>query len=188
MAFLLIILEDYLGRKKVILGSYLFLLIWSICTCLVDNFKTKVVGITILWSFVEVLYSSLFMLFNELSVHNFRDKSNMLFILMYNIGGMIGTVSSSFTSDYKSIVYIFVATYSIMSFMVFIFIPESPYLLVKLRKYTDLRKSFLQMCKSNKLTSLQIKSILSNIDTLIESRDLMNRWRSFSKQNSRKKQ
>ena len=115
------------------------------------------------------MFSSVFLLFNEISVSDIRNKAGMLFNTMHVIGSVVGTYCTYYFNHYRLIVSIYFTLYVILLVFILCFVPKSPYYLLRSKKYDDLRSCITRMSKTNKLTAEKEELVLEKIEILIKS-------------------
>ena len=161
--------EDVLGRKNVLVFSMIFLFIGGVCVLLVKNYVAKVFGILLFWMVNDLMYVSSYLFYLELSVKNFRNKSSTIFSIFYFFGGILGNTMTIYFADYKAIIFTTFLAFVITLTFLFFLVPQSPYLMLKMNKNEDLKKSIKYIMAVNKCTpDVQILAETS-IETIIQS-------------------
>ena len=169
VAFFFIILQDYYGRKTIFLISHVLCILGGVFTLLIDDLYVKIVGLVFLWSYLDTIFAISFVLYNELSVKGFKNKSNMFFNTMHVAGSIIGTYSTYFLNNYYYLVVIYLSGYLIVLVFFSCLIPESPYYLLKSKQFAKFKNCILYMAETNKLSSFEESSVMNEVETIISS-------------------
>ena len=165
--------EDVLGRKYVLVFSGIFIFIGGICVLFLKNYVAKVFGIILFWVLIDLIYVTLFIFYLELSVKEFRNKSSTIFSIFYFLGGILGNTMTIYFAHYKAIILTTFFSYLLIIVGVFFLIPRSPYLMLKIKKFQDLRKSLIKIMAVNRCSPEQQAKAEESLKTIVESISLL---------------
>lgn len=170
LTILFTLFQDTLGRKKIILMGFVLGCVSCFCIYFGRSLESKVIGIMLLWSFMEIAYTAFAILSNELLVNPIRNLSVPLYSVLHCVGGLTGNVTAKFVHSYVSILTVNYIGYFVTVVLIALFIPESPSFLLKRSKDDELRAAITYMCNSNGVPPPDLPEIEQGLEAVIKSK------------------
>lgn len=164
-----ILLTDRLGRKVVILTNWLLVLFGCACVFLEIHLYGKVLGLVFLWAYLDTLLASCTTLSNELLVNPFRNFSGVVFNSSNALGGILGTFLASYLGNYRFLVLVYSAGFTLTSLLLLFLVPKSPSFVLSQNRYGEFRESLQQIARHNSVSASLSQRVLEMGTTLIQS-------------------
>jgi MFS family permease len=160
--------QDIFGRKKLFQFSYALLFFGWFFIVFFRSLILNLIGLMLLWGFMEVSCLSIYNLSNELLVNPLRNHSILIYSMAVCFGGILGNYLTHYLTSYQSLSTAIFFCYSFFYFFVIIFLPESPSILLKQGKHKELKQVIEQISKQNGLSENKLNLILEDLESVIE--------------------
>jgi MFS family permease len=161
--------QDAFGRKKMIMYNYLLLCLGFVLIYFGPTKEVKVCGFLLMWGYMEVFCFVMNVLLSELLVNPLRNYSGICISIMTLIGGIFGNLVTYVITDYYTFVLFIFLGYSFSTLLFAIFIPESPYFLLRNNDKMKLERFICNVAEFNKVPEEKLFEILESLDSLVES-------------------
>ena len=139
-AFLLGMLSDKIGRKKVFLISYVLSVAGTLTAVLAPSLAAIVLGNIFSWSGMDTFFSMVFIYCNEVIGSDLRSKSIAFLFFSWGLGEIMINVLNIWITHYKWNFFIQLISLAVLGFT-YIILQESPYVLYKIKNIRELYTS-----------------------------------------------
>lgn len=168
LAMLLISLQDKFGSKRMVVsGFFLVALPGSFLILGVQGLLPSVLGLLLVWGYINASFSLLMLLSNELLVNPLRNSSNMIYRIVYCLGGFCGTFLVSYLTDYRWIVSAYSAGFGVFTCLLACLVPDSPSFLLKHKRNASLEQTIARIADCNGLSPGRAQPILELLQKTI---------------------
>ena len=160
--------QDLFGRRRLLLLSFILAVSGFMCVSSGTSLVVCLIGLILLWSYVEVSYIILIVLSNELIVNPVRKYVHNCFSIVLCFGGVFGNFLTHYLTSYQSLMTVIFFCY-LLGFLLMTFLfPESPSFLLKQHKYEHLKQVIKGIASTNGLSQTDIDQALDDLDSVIE--------------------
>ena len=160
--------QDHFGRKTFILSSFALEVAGILCVVWGTSLIVVMAGLVMLWSFIEIAYILLIVLSNELLVNPIRKYAQNIFAIVTVFGGAFGNFLTHYASSYQSILLVVFLGHLLAVSLVMCLLPESPSFLLKQLEYGKLHYVIEGMCRTNRLSPTETRSVLLDLDSALK--------------------
>ena len=170
LAMVLMSFQDKYGYKKMTIYGFVFATFpGCILVVFIGNLHLKVLGLILVWGYINASFNLMTLLSNELLVNPLRNFSNVIGRLAYCSGGYLGTFLVGHFTDYRYIVSLYFAGFLSFTLLLVYLVPDSPSFLLKQKRNNELRSTVTQIAHSNGLSGDKLAAMLDQLDSVIES-------------------
>jgi MFS family permease len=139
-AFILGMLSDRFGRRRIFLLSYFLTVGGTLVSLLAPNLSLIVLGNILSWSGMDSFFSMVFIYVNEVIGSDLRSKANAFLFLSWGLGEIMINVVNIWITHYKVNFFIQFLPLTLLG-VTYLMLQESPYLLYKLKNIGELYSS-----------------------------------------------
>ena len=169
MVFVFSIVQDILGRKKILTWSYLVMIIFWVCAYFQNSLSLQLFGLACFWGYQALTCTVIYLYLNELTVNPFRNYAVNCCSIFMCAGGLFGNLCTAFISDYKLLNLIIFSSYFLSFLLCFFLLPESPNYLLKNSKIEELKEAVCGIGSTNGLSNDQVSKALDDLEIAIQS-------------------
>ena len=168
MTIFLSIIQDLFGRKSLEIFSFPLAIFGFLLGYFGTSFFSQLLGLMLLWSYMEVVSIASIELSNELLINPFRNLFTNITSIFIFFSGLLGNYLTNYLTSYKDLFLIIFISYFFGIVLVMLLLPESPSYLLKKCKIDDLKKVILSIAKTNGLATHQLNKAMIDLNSVIE--------------------
>ena len=148
--------QDLFGRRRLLVLSFILAVSGFLCVFWGTSLVVSLVGLILLWSYVEVAYIIVIVLSNKLIVNPVRKYVHNCFSIVLYFGGVSGNFLTHYFTSYQSLMTVIFSSYLLGFLLVIFLIPESPSFLLKQHKHKQLKHVIKGIASTNGLSQNEI--------------------------------
>ena len=137
VAFVFGVLSDKIGRKKVFIISYFLTITGTLVAMLVPSLGVIIFANVLSWSGMDTFFSMVYIYCNEIIGSGLRSRANGYLFLSWGMGEIMVNVINIWITDYRFNFLLQFAPIFLLGAAYF-YLQESPYLLYKLKRISEL--------------------------------------------------
>lgn len=164
-----IMLQDRYGSKNILIWTFFGVALPGfVCVVFIDGSVSKILGISCLWTFMDIIAILASILKNELLVQPYRGHSNVLSRISLCVGSLLTVFLTLHLRHYKYMVTLFFVGYLAYMPLMIWGLPHSPSYLLKQKKYAELKNAVVKIARINDYPDQKLQSTLCSIDNIID--------------------